>query len=112
MPTHRRHSDLDPVFRFVAENRLTGAFQFADGNVRHFHNGEPASPDAPEDIPATDRLIREFRRNAGMTQEQFAEEFSIPLGTLRRWERGLNTPRANHQFLTLLRRIETHQMQL
>lgn len=112
MPTRHDATDLEPVFRFVSENRLTGTFWFADGNVRHFHNGLPAPSDAAGDAPATYQLIREFRRNAGMTQQEFSKEFSIPLGTLRRWEQDRNVPRASSQFLNLLRRIETRQMKV
>lgn len=36
--------------------------------------------------------IVKYRKSLGMTQKQFADEFSIPLGTLRRWEQGQNNP--------------------
>ena len=32
------------------------------------------------------------RRALGMSQEQFAQEFQIPLGTLRDWEQGRVEP--------------------
>jgi putative transcriptional regulator len=35
---------------------------------------------------------REIRRQLGMTQEQFARQFQIALGTLRDWEQGLHLP--------------------
>ena len=41
--------------------------------------------------PAVD--VREIRRRAGLTQEQFAAKFAISVGTLRHWERGDRTPR-------------------
>lgn len=53
---------------------------------------------APELTPLQ---IVQFRASLNMTQKEFAEEFEIPLGTLRRWERGLNTPRASGCFLRL-----------
>ena len=36
--------------------------------------------------------IKELRRKTGMTQKEFAEHFSIPLSTLRKWEQGESTP--------------------
>jgi putative transcriptional regulator len=35
---------------------------------------------------------REIRQKLQMTQEQFAAEFHIPLGTLRDWEQGVSVP--------------------
>lgn len=37
----------------------------------------------------TPKLIRE---HLNLTQEEFAERFAIPLGTLRDWERGARRP--------------------
>jgi len=36
--------------------------------------------------------IRKLRAKLSMTQEQFAERFQIPLGTLRDWEQGVTMP--------------------
>ena len=36
--------------------------------------------------------IKELRIMTGQTQKQFAENFGIPVGTLRRWEYGESTP--------------------
>lgn len=30
--------------------------------------------------------VKALRKNAGMTQRQFAEYFGVPLATLRKWE--------------------------
>jgi putative transcriptional regulator len=35
---------------------------------------------------------RRIRTQLHLTQEQFAEQFQIPLGTLRDWEQGLKYP--------------------
>jgi putative transcriptional regulator len=35
---------------------------------------------------------REIRQKLHMTQEQFAEQFQVPLGTLRDWEQGVSLP--------------------
>lgn len=53
---------------------------------------------APEPTPLQ---IVQFRASLRMTQKEFAEEFDIPLGTLRRWEQGVSTPRASGSFLRL-----------
>jgi len=36
--------------------------------------------------------IKVIRRALGLTQEEFADRFSIPLGTLRDWEQGRAEP--------------------
>jgi len=36
--------------------------------------------------------LKDARNKAGMTQRQAAEKSGIPLGTLRRWEQGVNEP--------------------
>jgi putative transcriptional regulator len=47
-----------------------------------------ADPDAQ---PLTPRL-KIIRRALGLTQEEFAARFQIPLGTLRDWEQGAKEP--------------------
>lgn len=61
---------------------------------------------APELTPSQ---ITDFRVSLKMTQEEFAKEFDIPLGTLRRWEQGANAPRASKGFLRLLGAIWRRQ---
>jgi putative transcriptional regulator len=36
--------------------------------------------------------VKVIRRALGLTQEQFAQRFEIPLGTLRDWEQGRSEP--------------------
>ena len=36
--------------------------------------------------------VKIIRRALGLTQEQFSERYSIPLGTLRDWEQGRSEP--------------------
>lgn len=38
------------------------------------------------------QALKEARVRAGYTQRQVSEEAHIPLGTLRRWEQGVNEP--------------------
>ena len=47
---------------------------------------------------------RRIRDRLGLTQEQFAEQFEIPLGTLRDWEQRVSEP--DRSARTLLRIIE------
>ena len=67
----------------------------------------------PDNPPMTEEELSRMRRvpnakairsNLGMTQEQFADRFRLPLGTLRDWERGARTPTGPAR--TLLRVIE------
>ena len=36
--------------------------------------------------------LKEIRARLQLTQEQFAEKFQVPLGTLRDWEQGVSVP--------------------
>ena len=62
------------------------------------HAAAVADPDAQPLTPArlagmtqTPRL-KVIRRALGLTQEEFAAQFQIPLGTLRDWEQGASQP--------------------
>ena len=55
----------------------------------------------PDNPPLTDEELarlrrvenpKEIRQKLNLTQEQFAAEFEIPLGTLRDWEQGVRVP--------------------
>jgi putative transcriptional regulator len=69
-----------------------------------------ADPDNPPSTPeelARMRLVpnpRRIRERLKLTQEQFAERFEIPLGTLRDWEQGVSEP--DRSARTLLRVID------
>lgn len=59
--------------------------------------GDPdAQPLAPGDMPQLRRTpqVRVIRRALGLSQEEFASRFHIPLGTLRDWEQGRKDPDA------------------
>ena len=46
-----------------------------------------------------------IRRALGLTQEEFAARFRIPLGTLRDWEQGASEPdQAARSYLTVIAR--------
>lgn len=62
---------------------------------------EAAALADPDNPPLTDEELKRFnpvpnprdiRRQLHMTQEQFAENFSLPLGTIRDWEQGAKQP--------------------
>jgi putative transcriptional regulator len=56
---------------------------------------EPAAPlIAPEEIAKAPRAprVKTLRRALGLTQEEFASRYRIPLGTLRDWEQGRTEP--------------------
>jgi putative transcriptional regulator len=57
-----------------------------------------SDPDNPPRTPQRERKLRRvpqvkvMRRVLGLTQEEFAAHFHIPLGTLRDWEQGKSEP--------------------
>lgn len=53
-----------------------------------------ARPMAPEEMQKSRRVprIKTLRRALGLTQEEFAARYRIPLGTLRDWEQGRSEP--------------------
>lgn len=90
-----------------------------DGTVSRVRNGRkiivrPAKPKAmteakvlaaakadPDNLPLTAKTlagmkpvvrVRTLRRALSLTQEEFAQRYRIPLGTLRDWEQGRSQP--------------------
>jgi putative transcriptional regulator len=57
-------------------------------------NDPDARPLTPEQLRAGHRVprTRTLRRALGLTQEEFAVRYHIPLGTLRDWEQGRCEP--------------------
>jgi len=53
-----------------------------------------ARPMTPEELAKARRVprVRTLRRALGLTQEEFAARYHIPLGTLRDWEQGRTEP--------------------
>jgi putative transcriptional regulator len=64
------------------------------------HAAAVSDPDAPpltpQDVARMKRTpqVRIIRRALGLSQEEFATRFHIPLGTLRDWEQGRKDPDA------------------
>src|ERR1700691_1801753 len=53
--------------------------------------------------------VHVIRRALGLTQEEFAERYHIPLGTLRDWEQGRAEPdQPTRAYLTLIARDPDH----
>jgi putative transcriptional regulator len=66
-----------------------------------------ALPLTPNDFKRMKRTPRAkiIRRALGLTQEEFASRFRIPLGTLRDWEQGAAEPdQAARAYLTVIAR--------
>ena len=53
-----------------------------------------ARPMTPEELAKARRVprVKTLRRALGLTQEEFAARYLIPLGTLRDWEQGRTEP--------------------
>jgi putative transcriptional regulator len=53
-----------------------------------------ARPMTPEQLKTARRVprVRTLRRALGLTQEEFAARYHIPIGTLRDWEQGRTEP--------------------
>ena len=54
-------------------------------------DAQPLTPERLTGMKQTPRL-KIIRRALGLTQEEFAARFQIPLGTLRDWEQGAAEP--------------------
>jgi putative transcriptional regulator len=66
-----------------------------------------ARPLEPADFKRMKRTpqVKVIRRALGLTQEEFARRFHIPLGTLRDWEQGAATPdQSARAYLTVIAR--------
>ena len=79
----RTDEPLKPLRPMTEEEVLSAALSDPD-----------AQPLTPEDFKRMRRTPRAkiIRRALGLTQEEFAVRFCIPLGTLRDWEQGAAEP--------------------
>ena len=68
----------------------------ADGRIVELRDGREF-PLAPEAFgTATDSgtpEVRDLRRRARLTQQEFAERLGVPVETIRNWEQGKRAPR-------------------
>ena len=77
----------------------------ADGRIVELRDGQefPLAPAAPFVPPATTAAVpvdttalpavRDLRRRARLTQQQFAARLGVPVETIRNWEQGKRMPR-------------------
>jgi putative transcriptional regulator len=78
----------------------------ADGRIVELRDGRefPLAPTtqlaapvmtaaAPLEEAATAPAVRDLRRRAHMTQQQFAARLGVPVETIRNWEQGKRMPR-------------------
>jgi putative transcriptional regulator len=74
---------LEPLRPMTEEQVWAAAMSDPDGR-----------PLTPDDLKRMKRIPRAkiIRRALGLTQEEFAARFCIPLGTLRDWEQGAAEP--------------------
>jgi putative transcriptional regulator len=67
-------------------------------------NGKPLTPADFKRMKRTPQ-VKLIRRALGLTQEEFAGRFHIPLGTLRDWEQGAAVPdQSTRAYLTVIGR--------
>jgi putative transcriptional regulator len=93
----RERSFPDRPMRGMTEGQIAAAAA-ADADAR---------PMTPEELRSAKRVPRTktLRRALGLTQEEFALRFRIPLGTLRDWEQGRSVPdQPARAYLTVIAR--------
>jgi putative transcriptional regulator len=77
----------------------------SDGSERpvEFHTNLADAPVPPDDEGLTDEQLKRFRHmspikrlrwSLSLSQQEFADRFGIPVGTLRDWEQGRTEPDA------------------
>ena len=75
--------------------RPTRTRTMTEGKVRNAAAGDPdARPMTAEQLRKAQRVprVKTLRRALGLTQEEFATRYHIPVGTLRDWEQGRSEP--------------------
>jgi putative transcriptional regulator len=71
----------------------------ADGRIVELRDGRefPLAPAMPAAVPVTISTappeVRELRRRARLTQQEFAARLGVPVETIRNWEQGKRMPR-------------------
>jgi putative transcriptional regulator len=75
--------------------RPTRTRTLIEGQVRNAAAADPdARPMTAEQLRKAQRVprVKTLRRALGLTQEEFATRYHIPVGTLRDWEQGRSEP--------------------
>lgn len=70
----------------------------ADGRIVELRDGRefplaPAMPGAAAAETASPPAVRDLRRRARLTQQEFAAKLGVPVETIRNWEQGKRMPR-------------------
>lgn len=68
----------------------------ADGRIVELRDGRefPLAPEHPaEPAESSPVEVRDLRRRARLTQEEFAAKVGVPVETIRNWEQGKRMPR-------------------
>src|SRR3974390_2175127 len=68
----------------------------ADGRIVELRDGRefPLAPDALAASPESGTPeVRDLRRRARLTQQEFAARLGVPVETIRNWEQGKRAPR-------------------
>jgi len=68
----------------------------ADGRIVELRDGQefPLAPDAfASPVEAATPEVRDLRRRARLTQQEFAARLGVPVETIRTWEQGKRMPR-------------------
>ena len=87
-------NDADTTMKTVKHD-WTRADAMTDAEVHAAAMNDPdARPMTDEEFARAKRVprTRTLRRALGLTQEEFAARYQIPLGTLRDWEQGAAVP--------------------
>jgi putative transcriptional regulator len=80
--------------------------------TRRARSDPDAQPLTKKDLAALRRIpdVKRIRLGLGLSQEDFARAYQIPLGTLRDWEQGRSEP--DQASRTLLKLIEQMPMEV
>lgn len=67
----------------------------ADGRIVELRDGRefPLTPDASTLVEVGTPEVRDLRRRAQLTQQEFAARLGVPVETIRNWEQGKRAPR-------------------
>ena len=69
----------------------------ADGRIVELRDGQEFPLRASSLTAASEAVglpaVRDLRRRAHLTQQQFAEKLGVPVETIRNWEQGKRAPR-------------------
>jgi putative transcriptional regulator len=87
-----------------------------EGQVRNAAAADPdARPMTAEQLRKAQRVprVKTLRRALGLTQEEFATRYHIPVGTLRDWEQGRSEPdQPARAYLQVIARAPDHVYRL